>query len=143
MIYNGDETDRVAAARRLYEGFEARDGAAILGALGEDFVGDVSPGMPLGVGGVHRGPTAMLQDCWGAVFAAYDMRLEVDAYLPAGEDTVVVVGHYCGTVRATEEDFRARFAHVLTIRDGRISVLRQIVDSGSWTAPAPPVDHRP
>jgi uncharacterized protein len=46
---------------------------------------------------------------------------------------VVAVGHYRGTVRASGRPVEASFAHVLTIRDGRIARLDQITDTGSWT----------
>lgn len=128
-----DNSDTVAAAQRLYDAFAARDPQAILDALTDDFVGIVSDGMPLGVGGRHEGARTMLGDVWGPVFANYDMHVEADELLPSGDDRVTAVGAYRGTVRATGEPVAAAFAHILTIRDGRISELRQITDTVRWT----------
>lgn len=124
--------DCVVPARRLYDAFAERDPQLILESLHPDFVGHVSAGMPLGVGGVHRGPQAMLAEVWGPVFAAYEMRVEADELLPTADGRVVALGHYRGSVRATGEEVDAAFAHVLRIDDDRISELRQITDTTSW-----------
>jgi uncharacterized protein len=128
-------SERLRAARRLYEGFAARDGAAIREALTEDFLGDVSDGMPLGVGGRHEGRDAMLRDCWGPVFAVYDMRVEAQDYLACDGGEVVVTGRYRGPHRAGGWEVDAAFAHVLTIRDERVASLRQITDTVRWREP--------
>ena len=124
----------IERARRLYDAMAGHDPEAILASLSDDFVGVVSAGMPLGVGGRHEGRNAMLQDVWAPVFAAYDVRLDVERYLAAG-DEVVVLGHYRGTPRSGGEQFGARFAHLLTVGADGIVSLEQITDTGSW-APA-------
>jgi ketosteroid isomerase-like protein len=129
-------SDNLTVARRLYAGFAAHDARAILEVLSPSFVGVVSPGMPLGVGGHHDGPQAMLDEAWIPVFTAYDVTPEADELIDAG-DRVVAVGAYRGTERATGRRFEASFAHVLDISDGRISALRQITDTASWPIPPP------
>lgn len=129
-------SEQLLAARRLYDGFAARDGQAILDALTEDFLGEVSDGMPLGVGGRHEGRDAMLRDCWGPVFATYDMRLDAEEYLDCGPGRVVVTGRYHGPHRTEGWEVDAAFAHVLRLRDGRVASLRQITDTARWQAPA-------
>lgn len=124
---------QVAAAQRLYDAFAARDPKAILNALHEDFVGDVSAGMPLGVGGRHEGPEAMLRDVWARIFARYDMAVQADELLPSGEHRVTAVGRYRGSDRETGHEVDAAFAHVLTVRDDRIAALKQITDTARWT----------
>jgi uncharacterized protein len=128
--------DQTAAARRLYEAFAARDLKALRDALADDFVGQVSHGMPLAVGGEHTGPEAMIRDVWSKVFETYEMHVDAERFYPSGDDHVVAVGHYRGTVRANGQPIEASFAHVLTIRDGRIAHLHQITDTASW-APLP------
>lgn len=127
-------TAQIEAAQRLYDAFAARDPEAILASLHPDFVGEVSAGMPLGVGGHHEGAETMLREVWAPVFANYEMAVEAEELLPSGADRVVAVGHYRGTERATEFAVDAAFAHVLEINEGRIRSLRQITDTASWTA---------
>jgi ketosteroid isomerase-like protein len=125
---------QIEAAQRLYDAFAARDPAAILDSLHEDFVGEVSAGMPLGVGGRHEGPEAMLRDVWAQVFARYEMQVQAEEFLPSGEEQVIAIGHYRGVERESDHEVEAAFAHVLTIDDGRIVALRQITDTAMWTA---------
>jgi len=124
--------EQTVAAERLYGAMAAKDPAAILAALHEEFIGDVSAGMPLGVGGRHEGPQAMLGDVWGPIFRAYEVSVDVDEYLRAGTDRVVAVGTYRGRERETGRPLDAAFAHVLAIRDGRVSALAQITDTRAW-----------
>jgi uncharacterized protein len=122
----------VPAARRLYDAMAERDIRAIRDAMTDDFVGEVSDGMPLAVGGRHDGPEAMLRDVWGRIFAAYDVSIDVDRLLPSGDDVVVALGRYRGCERATTRPLDARFAHVLTVREDRVSSLEQITDTRRW-----------
>lgn len=130
-------TEQLDVARRLYDGFRAYDAEAILAQLHPEFEGIVSAGMPLGVGGSHRGPERMMADVWVPVFGAYDVRVEADELLPAGESAVLAVGGYRGRERGSGASFDAAFAHLLGFRDGLIGSLRQITDTASWPPPAP------
>jgi len=125
----------IDAASRLYDAFAARDAGALLAALHPSFAGVVSAGMPLGVGGRHEGPEAMLAEVWAPVFTVYDVVPEADELLLSGSERVVAVGAYRGTVRATGAPVDAAFAHVLRIDGGRVSELVQITDTASWPAP--------
>ena len=124
--------DPLDLARRLYAGFLAHDPEAIRGVLHADFTGRVSAGMPLGVGGTHDGPDAMLRDVWAPVFMAYDVRVEADDLLSAG-DVVVAVGGYRGVERASQRVVRR--LRPMTFRDGLIDGLTQITDTASWPTP--------
>jgi ketosteroid isomerase-like protein len=124
--------EEITIAERLYDAFRDRDAVALRALLTDDFVGQVSVGMPLAVGGRHEGPEAMLSEVWGPVFGAYDAAPIPDRYLPAGPGEVVVLGFYKGTLRADDREFSARFAHHLTIRADGVSSLEQITDTRSW-----------
>jgi ketosteroid isomerase-like protein len=119
-------------ARRLYDAFAARDGAALMSVLHPSFVGVVSAGMPLGVGGRYQGPETMLAEVWAPVLSAYDVVPTPDELIPAGSERVVAIGAYRGTQRTTGARVNAAFAHVLDIDDGRVRELVQITDTASW-----------
>ena len=120
------------AARRLYDALAARDGAVLLSVLHPSFVGVVSAGMPLGVGGRHDGPEAMLREVWAPVLSAYDVVPSADELIPAGSERVVAIGAYRGTERTTGTPVNAAFAHILRIDDARVRELVQITDTASW-----------
>ncbi|WP_199320665.1 nuclear transport factor 2 family protein [Leptolyngbya sp. FACHB-261] len=46
-----------------------------------------------------------------------------------GGETIVVLGHYSGTYKATGKSFRAPFAHVWKVRDGRAIRYVQYTDT--------------
>ncbi len=116
----------------LYEAFAAGDPAALAATLHPDLVLKVSEGMPLNVGGEHHGPRAALAGCWSVIFRAYDTCPVPDEQVWAGDDRVVVLGHYRGTSRATGQAFEAAFAHDLKLRDGLIAHFTQITDTARW-----------
>lgn len=102
--------------------------------LDPSFVGVTSEGMPLALGGRYEGPEAMLRDCWGRVFAAYDIRLDVQERLSVGDGRLVFTGRYLGVERATGRPVDAAFAHVLRLADGRLTELVQFTDTARWPA---------
>ncbi len=55
-------------------------------------------------------------------------RADVDHFYDAG-DNVIAQGFYHGTYRATGKSFSASFAHIYTLRGGKIVKFVQIVDS--------------
>lgn len=125
-------SEQVDAAERLYQALAARDVDAVLDAMDEDFAGSVSEGMPLGVGGRHQGRERMLHDVWLKVFAAYDTTPQVTRYVETGGPELVAIGRYVGTARDTGRPVGAAFAHVLSIRGGRVASLEQITDTQRW-----------
>jgi uncharacterized protein len=125
-------SDQVRAAQRLYDAMAAHDGRALLQAMHEQFRGTVSEGMPLAVGGRHEGPERMLLDVWAKVFQAYEVVPEVTRYVETGGQDLVAIGRYVGTARGTGRPLDAAFAHVLSIRDGRVASLDQITDTQRW-----------
>lgn len=127
-------TDTVTIAARLYDAMAARDASALLEAMTVDFVGRASAGMPLGVGGRHNGRDAMLRDVWMPVFSAYDMNVDVESFLPSGEDTVVALGFYRGIERGTGRRMEARFVHILDVDGDRVAGLEQVTDTRCWDA---------
>jgi ketosteroid isomerase-like protein len=113
--------------------FAAADAEGLLAVLAPDFRGVVSAGMPAGLGGIYEGSEKMLRECWAQVFARLDTRPVAEEYLAmAGEERMVVLGHYRGEARGSGRLHEASFAHVLRFRDGRIVELIQITDTQRW-----------
>lgn len=123
-------------AKRFYDCLADTDGQALFDLLTEDFVGTVSVGMPHGVGGEHRGRTAMLSEVWGPISAIYDVHVDPAEFLIVDDERVVVLGRYWGPARDGGTSVDAAFAHVITTRGDRIAALTQITDTTRWTIPA-------
>lgn len=114
-------------AERLYASFARGDIAEALELLDPD-VAWVTPETLPWSDGRYSG-----RDGVASYFAAFGAalengRVEPDRMLDAGE-TVVALGHERATVRSTGRSFEAPFAHVITVRGGRVTALRGHVDT--------------
>jgi uncharacterized protein len=132
VVVTATGPERLTTAQALYDALAARDVEALLALLAPDFVGEVSRGMPLGVGGRAEGPEAMLVGVWGVVAAELDTRPEPEGLLAVEPDRVLVLGHYRGAARATSRPHEAAFAHVLRVRGGQVTELVQVTDTHRW-----------
>jgi ketosteroid isomerase-like protein len=119
-------------AKELYDAFADADGKRLVALLHNDFRGHVSEGMPLGVGGTHAGPTAMLREVWIPVAQCFAARPVPERFLTCGDGEIVVLGHYEGQPAGPGSPLSAAFAHVLTFRGDRIAELIQITDTQRW-----------
>lgn len=113
--------------RNLYAAFARGDIPAVLGALAPDAAWTESEGGPYG--GTYRGPEGILSGVFMKLGGEWDGFAAVPAQFVAEGDTVVVVGEYSGTFRATGRSMRAPFAHVWKLRDGRVATFTQITDT--------------
>src|SRR5688572_1123526 len=79
--------------------------------------------------GTFLGPDAVLTNIFARLGGEWDgFRADTSEYLDAGEN-IVALGRYSGTYRATGRSMNAAFAHVWTLRDGRVVRFRQYVDT--------------
>jgi ketosteroid isomerase-like protein len=65
--------------------------------------------------------------------AVDDVRVEPDELISCGEH-VVAIGIYSGGSRLTGRAFSARFAHVLTVDEGRVVAMRGFEDTAAIRA---------
>ena len=112
---------------QLYDAFGRGDIPRVLAAFDPQIEWTSAEGAPYP--GTFIGPDAILQ----AIFMRLGTEWEGFQALPTeyidGGEQVVALGRYQGTYRETGKSMSAAFAHVWTIRDGRIVRYRQYVDS--------------
>jgi uncharacterized protein len=119
-----NESDNIAVARRLYE---ARGNPEIIRqVLAPDVRWEVVEGFPysdvyLGLNGVFDFFTRLFSDF-------EDWRTEPSEFFETG-DHVIAIGAYSAKAKATGKTFKARFAHVWTMRNGVIARLQQVADT--------------
>lgn len=124
--------DSLSTAKRLYASFARGDLAAVLDSLDPD-VEWVTPTTLPWSRGAYRGREGVAAYLGSFNEALADGRVEPEEFLAAG-DQIVALGHERATVRATGRAFEAPFAHVLTVRDGRVAGLRGHVDTATIQA---------
>ncbi|MFL6254778.1 MAG: nuclear transport factor 2 family protein [Pyrinomonadaceae bacterium] len=124
--------ENVDIVRGTYEAYSRGDLAAALQSLdprvewhqAENFIyADRSP---------YVGPTAMLEGLFSRFAAEWEGFTTVaDELLDAGE-RVVALGYYSGTYRKTGKPVRAQFAHIWTLRDGKVVKFEQYTDTAQF-----------
>ena len=118
------ESKNIIAVRRLYE---ARGNPDIVKPLlAPDVRWEVVEGFPYS--GVYQGLNGV-SDFFTRLFGEFeDWRTEPAEIFEAG-DRVIALGFYSARTKATGKTFKARFAHVWTVRDGVIVRLQQCADT--------------
>src|SRR5665213_936446 len=113
--------------RATYEGKSEDNGRNLLAALAPDASWTEAEGFPYA--GTYVGAEAIIAGVFhrlGSDWIGY--KAEVHTYLEDG-DKVAAFGVYSGTFVATGKAMTAPFAHLYTLRDGKIITMHQYVDT--------------
>jgi ketosteroid isomerase-like protein len=117
--------------RRMYDAYIGGDLESILAKLTDDFAWNV-PG-PVPFAGRRTGAAGMRE-----FFAAMASAVQVDQFdvddILADGDKVVVLGRERATVRETGRHYETDFAHVWTLRDGKIVQGQVFADTAAGGA---------
>jgi 2-(1,2-epoxy-1,2-dihydrophenyl)acetyl-CoA isomerase len=123
----------VSTAQQLYRALAAGDREALSTLLHPDFVGQVTDGLPLDMGGRHDGPEAMRRDVWWTIGRHYKVEVQPGEFRFLDDGRLFVAGHYRGEGRTSGRRLDAAFIHLIAFAaDGRISSLQQLTDSAAW-----------
>lgn len=121
--------ENVATVRGIYEGFAAGDIPAVLGAFSPGIVWNEADDFPYADGNPYVGPQAVLEGVFARIGAEWDgFGAEVEELLDAG-DTVVGLGRYSGTYKATGQAQDTQFVHVWRIEDGKAVRFQQYANT--------------
>jgi uncharacterized protein len=118
------ESKNIVAVRRLYE---ARGNPDIVKTvLAPDVRWEVVEGFPYSR--VYQGLDGVF-DFFTRLFGDFENWHTEPAEIFEVGDRVIGLGFYSARARATSKSFKARFAHVWTMRDGLIIRLQQCADT--------------
>ena len=119
----------VALIRGIYDGFAAGDVAAVLGAMSPGIVWNEAENFPYADGNPYVGPDAVAQGVFARCIGEWDgFAVAIDEILDAG-DTIVALGRYSGTYKATGKPISAQLAHVWRVEDGKAAAFQQYADT--------------
>jgi ketosteroid isomerase-like protein/ribosomal protein L40E len=128
--------DNLVIVQSLYEAFAEQDREQILALFDPGIEWIQNEGLP--GGGRFVGAETVMSDVFGRLSQAWEgWGAKVDRWLDAG-DSVVALGRYQGTNRATGLSMTAAFAHVLWLREGRVVRFEQYADTAKIVAVCPP-----
>ncbi|MBA3974309.1 MAG: DUF4440 domain-containing protein [Candidatus Solibacter sp.] len=120
--------------RGLYEAFARGDAPAILGAMDPNIVWNEAENFPYSDRNPYVGPMAVAEGVFGRIGTEWDQFQAVpDEILDAG-DTVVALGRYSGTYKATGKKMNAQFAHVWRVSGGKVTAFQQYTDTAQAVA---------
>ncbi len=123
----------VSTAQQLYRALAAGDRDALMTLLHPDFVGQVTDGLPLDMGGRHDGPEAMRRDVWWTIGRHYKVEVQPEEFRLLDDGRLFVAGYYRGEGRTSGRRLDAAFIHLIGFAaDGRIGSLKQLTDSAVW-----------
>ena len=120
-------TGAVDAVKSVYAGFASGDVGAVLGALDPSIEWTEAQGFPYA--GTYVGRDSVLANVFMKLATEWDGFAAVPCEYVSQGDTVVALGEYSGTFKATGKHFRAPFAHVWRSRDGALVNFRQHTDT--------------
>jgi ketosteroid isomerase-like protein len=121
--------DSVTVIRGIYEAFGSGDIPAAIGAMSPDIVWNEADDFPYADRNPYIGPQAILEGVFGRIGAEWDgFGAHVEELLDAG-DTVVALGRYGGTCKATGKSQDTQFVHVWWLRDGKAVRFQQYANT--------------
>jgi ketosteroid isomerase-like protein len=127
-----DLANSLATARAIYAAFERGDLPGFFALMAHDMSWNEALGHPYG--GTYIGAEAIVQNVMMPLGTQWDgFSATTDRFLADGE-IVVVLGTYRGTFKATGRSVTAPFAHVWTIRNGKVQSLQQHTDTAFQNA---------
>jgi len=113
--------------RNLYDALARGDVPTVLAGLDPGVEWTEAEGIPYR--GTYIGPEAVLNGVFARLATEWDGFQVTPREHIDGGDQVVTLGRYAGAYKATGKAFEADFAHVWTLRDGKVIRFRQYVDS--------------
>lgn len=117
----------------IYAAFAKGDVPRVLGALASDVRWTEAEGGPYG--GVSIGPQSVLDNVFTKLGGEWDDFSAVPAEFIAKDDVVVALGEYSGTFKATGKSFKAPFAHVWRLQNGKAIAFDQYTDTALHLEP--------
>lgn len=115
--------------RSVYEAFARGDAGTVLAAFDPQIEWNEAEGFRYADRNPYVGPAQVAEGVFGRLLAEWDgFSVVPERYIDGGE-TVVATGRYRGVFRATGRRLDAQFAHLWTVRDGRIAGFQQYTDT--------------
>ena len=113
--------------RGMYSAFERGDVAGVLGTLSPEIVWIEAEGFPSA--GTYTTPDAVLHNVFMRLVDEWDGFSAAPQEFVSDGQSVVAIGDYSATCKATGKAFKAPFAHVWKLRGGRVIGFQQFTDT--------------
>jgi uncharacterized protein len=119
----------VAVIQRIYDAFAAGDVPGVLGGMDPRIIWNEANNFPYADGNPYVGPMAVAEGVFARCGSEWDNFAAVPDELIDAGDTVVALGHYGGTYKASGKAQRTQFAHVWRLSGGKATAFQQYADT--------------
>ena len=121
--------DNVNTVRGLYESFGLGDVPSVLGKMDKGIEWNEAENFIYADRNPYVGPQAILEGVFMRLGTEWEgFSVTPEEWMDAG-NRVVVLGTYAGTHRGTSKRVRAQFAHVWSLKEGRVVRFQQYTDT--------------
>ena len=120
-------TKLIETAKTLYAAFAKGDVPTVLGGLAPNVCWTEAEGGPYG--GTYVGPQAVLEGVFMKLGGEWDGFSAIPHEFFCDGNTVVSLGEYSATFKATGKSFKAPFAHVWRFEHGKVVAFQQHTDT--------------
>ncbi|MEP6785469.1 MAG: nuclear transport factor 2 family protein [Sphingomonadales bacterium] len=121
--------ENVALINGIYDAFSVGDVPNILGAMSPEMVWNEADDFPYADGNPYVGPEAIANGVFMRCATEWDgFGVEIGEILDAG-DTVIALGHYVGTYKATGKTQRTQLVHIWRVENGRAVAFQQYANT--------------
>jgi len=121
--------ENVQIIRGMYDALGSGDIPTALGRMDQSIEWNEAENFIYADRNPYVGPQAVLEGVLMRFGSDWDdFTITPEEWLDAG-DRVVVLGTYSGTHKSTGKQVRAQFAHIVSVREGRIVRFQQYTDT--------------
>ena len=121
--------ENVALIRGIYDAFAVGDVPGVLGRMAPGIVWNEAENFPYADRNPYVGPDAIVQGVFMRLATEWDgFTVAPEEFLDAG-DTVVVLGRYRGSYKATGKPQNTQMVHVWRVKDGKAAQFQQYADT--------------
>lgn len=115
--------------QEMYDSFSRGEVSAVLSAYDEQMRWEAAENSPYGDRSPYVGAEQILNGVFVRLLEDWDgFTVGVEELIDV-EDRVVAVGRYRGAHRATGQPINAQFAHVWTVKNGKVTRFQQYTDT--------------
>lgn len=121
--------ENVALIKGIYDAFSAGDVAGVLGRMSPSIVWNEAENFLYADGNPYVGPEAVATGVFARCIGEWNgFTVAIDEIVDGG-DTVIALGRYLGTYKATGNSMRTQLVHVWRIADGKAVRFQQYADT--------------
>ena len=124
------EQDNTTIAQEAYNNFKKGDIAALLDLLPDNVTWQLPEIEGVPFAGKRTGRSSVAEFFQGIEANQETLQFEPREFIAQG-DKVIALGHYRWRVKSTGREYASDFAHVFTLRDGKIVGFQEYTDTAS------------